>query len=179
LVLAICLDKFYVVGYFNKAADEVRKRENSQLLKQNDSRLKGTKYEWLKGESNVDNRTRKWFTALKHSTLKTARAWGIKETARALWNFKYIGAAERGWKHLMSWMCRSQLTPMRKLYKSIKRHLWAILNTVRLRVSNGYAESNNARIQEIKKLACGFRNARNFKYAIYFHCGELDMSPVV
>ena len=34
-----------------------------------------------------------------------------------------------------------------------------------------------AKIQAIKKMACGFRNRENFKTAIYFHCGGLDLYP--
>jgi len=31
----------------------------------------------------------------------------------------------------------------------------------------------------VKKMACGFRNTENFKTAIYFHLGGLDMRPTV
>jgi len=35
----------------------------------------------------------------------------------------------------------------------------------------------NAKIQWIKYTARGFRNRENFKTAIYFHCGALDLYP--
>jgi hypothetical protein len=38
-------------------------------------------------------------------------------------------------------------------------------------------ESINSKIQWIKYTALGFRNVENFKNAIYFHCGGLDLSP--
>ena len=45
------------------------------------------------------------------------------------------------------------------------------------RVTNAVSEGINSAIQTIKKRAFGFRNPRNFKTAIYFHCGGLDLYP--
>jgi hypothetical protein len=28
-------------------------------------------------------------------------------------------------------------------------------------------------------MACGFRNREHFKIAIYFHCGGLDLYPII
>ncbi len=74
-------------------------------------------------------------------------------------------------------MKRSRLKPMIELAQSIEKHLWMIINAIRLKASSGCAEGNNSRIQKIKKMACGFRNTTNFKYAIYFHFGQLDLMP--
>jgi len=38
-------------------------------------------------------------------------------------------------------------------------------------------ESINSEIQWVKYTARGFRNFENFKNAIYFHCGGLDLLP--
>jgi transposase len=39
------------------------------------------------------------------------------------------------------------------------------------------SEGLNSKIQTIKKRAYRFRNKENFKTAIYFHCGGLDLYP--
>ncbi|HEX9744219.1 MAG TPA: transposase [bacterium] len=39
------------------------------------------------------------------------------------------------------------------------------------------AESLNSRIAAVKLRACGFRNVENFRTAIYFYCGGLEMYP--
>jgi transposase len=175
----ICLDRFHVAGYFGVALNAVRKQEHRDLLKMGDDSLTGTKYQWLSTSANIDNRSRRGFMEIAHSALKTARAWAMKETAHGLWQYLYVGAAEREWKRLMGWMSRSKLQPMIKLAKSLRKYLWMILNAIRLQVNSGCAEGNNSRIQKIKKMACGFRNTENFKYAIYFHLGGLDMMPKV
>jgi len=36
----------------------------------------------------------------------------------------------------------------------------------------------NATIQWVKKTAQGFRNVEDFKTAIYFHCGDLNLYPL-
>ena len=173
----LCLDRFHVAGYFGEAMNEVRKSEHRELLADGDETLKGLKYDLLKTSANIDNRSRRGFLEIARSTLKTARAWAIKETAHLLWKFLYVGAAKRGWERPSGWMKRSRLKPMMELARSIEKHLWMILNAIRLKVNSGCAESNNSRIQKVKKMACGFRNTENFKNAIYFHLGGLDMMP--
>jgi transposase len=44
-------------------------------------------------------------------------------------------------------------------------------------VTNATGESINAKIQWVKYSARGFRNKNNFRVAILFHCGGLDLAP--
>jgi transposase len=173
----LCLDKFHVAGYFGDALNDVRKQEHRELMSNGDESLKGTKFDWLRSSGNLDNRSRRSFMEIARSSLKTARAWAIKETARGLWEYLYIGAATKAWKQLLRWMKLSRLQPMIDLAQSLSKHIQMILNAVRLQANSGCAEGNNSRIQKIKKIACGFRNSENFKYAIYFKLGGLDLFP--
>ena len=59
----------------------------------------------------------------------------------------------------------------------IRKHLAGIINAIVLGVTNAGAESINAKIQRVKRMACGFRNRERFRTAIYFHCGGLDLLP--
>ncbi len=59
----------------------------------------------------------------------------------------------------------------------IRDHLWGIVNAVTQGVSNALSESINAKIQRVKKMACGFRNRDRFRNAILFHLGGLDLYP--
>ncbi len=69
---------------------------------------------------------------------------------------------------------RCRLQPMKKAAKTIKNHLYGILNAIVLKVSNGPAERINIRIKTIKVRARGFRNRDRFVDAIYVHLGGLD-----
>jgi len=50
-----------------------------------DDRLAGTRYDWLRNPASIEPKDRKEFSDLRNSELKTARAWALKETARALY----------------------------------------------------------------------------------------------
>lgn len=175
----ICFDRFHVAGFFGKAVDQVRKRECRDLKAEGDESLKGTKYDWLRNGNNIDGRSRRRFTELTRQNLKTARAWAIKETASRLWDYTSETWAGKAWRSLFGWMWRSRLSPMVDLARSLKRHFYGIMNAIMLGIDNGMAESINSKIQKVKKMACGFRNAGRFRNAIMFHFGGLDLYPAL
>jgi len=94
-----------------------------------------------------------------------------------LWDYVRRGPAEKAWKTWLAWAFRCRLKPMRKVAKSIRSHLWGILNAIMHRATNAKAEAINSRIQWLKKRACGYRNRKRFRNAIYFHQGGLDLHP--
>jgi len=57
----------------------------------------------------------------------------------------------------------------------MKRHLAGILAHLRHGYTNALTEGLDSKIQEIKYDAHGYRNRDNFRMAILFHCGALDM----
>jgi transposase len=176
----ISFDRFHVAGCINKAVDEVRKKEHRELRNEGSDRLKGTKYRWLMGRDRrreLRTDVRRAFNQLIRSALKTARAWALKETANGLWSYRSRTWAEKAWKLWITRALRSRLEPVRKAARTIREHLWGILNAVLLAASNATAESLNARIQKIKAQACGFRNRDRFRTAILFHLGGLDLYP--
>ncbi len=88
----IAFDRFHVSQYLGKAVDQVRRQEHRQLMRQGDERMKGSKYQWLRNRGSMDWHQQRSFTALRQSSLKTARAWAIKEIATRLWDYRsYLG----------------------------------------------------------------------------------------
>ena len=75
------------------------------------------------------------------------------------------------------WARRSQLQPIKKAALMIKRHLENVLTYLKIPITNAMAEAVNSKIQWIKYTARGFRNRENFKIAILFHCGKLQLYP--
>ena len=49
---------------------------------------------------------------------------------------------------------------------------------LRLYSTNAVTEGFNSKIQSIKANARGFRNFQNYRIAILFHCGKLDLQPL-
>jgi len=173
----IAFDKFHVAKYLGEAVDKVRKQEHKALMSEGWEDLKGSKYDWLTNVGNLSRKRQRSFKLLRASTLKTARAWAIKDLAMRLWNYVSRTWAEKRWKQWLSWAIRCRLEPVKKVAKTIKEHLWGILNAIILKVNNGAAESINSRIKSIKIRSRGFRNKTRYKYVIEFHLGGLDLYP--
>jgi transposase len=58
------------------------------------------------------------------------------------------------------------------------RECWAgVMNAASRNVTNARSEGMNAKIQWIKRMACGYRSRPRFHNAIYFHLGGLDLYP--
>ena len=158
------------------AVNKVRREENKELREDGDDRLVGTRYLWLTNPDNMsDDVWNHAFKRLRCSLLRTARAWALKEGAMSLWSYKTLGWARRAWQRWMAWASRCRLQPIIDAAKTIRRHLWGILNAVVTGATNATAESINAGIQRIKRRACGYRNRQSFRTAIYFHFGSLEM----
>lgn len=85
------------------------------------------------------------------------------------WALKYF----RRW---YTWAVRSRLAPMIRVARMMQHYLSGILAYLRHRYTNALTEALNAKIQEIKYRAQGYRNRENFRLAILFHCGGLDVN---
>jgi len=170
-------DRFHIMQHVGKGVDQVRKQENKDLSEQGDDRLKRSKYLWLYSAENMPDAARERFDQIKNDNLKTARAWALKESLRELWGHDSMETAKRFWKHWYFWATHSCLAPMIDKAKLLARHLPNILTYFTHRITNAVAEGLNSKIATIQKRACGFRNRDNFKTAVYFHCGGLDLYP--
>ncbi len=174
----IVYDKFHVAKHLGEGVDQVRRSENKILKASGDERLVGTKYDWLRHpDSFRDNASYRAFCKLRLSNLKTSKAWAMKEQAMVLWDYKYVGVARKHFEYWYRWVIRSRLKPMIKKAKMLKNRIENILTYLKLGITNAASESLNAKVQWVKYTARGFRNIENFKTAIYFHCGGLDLSP--
>jgi transposase len=177
----IVFDRFHIIGHINDAVDKVRRRENKQLRADGDDRLVGSKHLWLYGEENLPDdypvEVRMAFAKLRDSNLKTARAWALKESLRELWDQRSRAAGERWWKAWYAWAIRSQLEPVKKVARMIKRHLSGVLSYFKHRITNAGSEAINSVVQMLKKRAFGFRSFENFRTAVLFRCGGLDLYP--
>jgi transposase len=173
----IVFDKFHIAKHLGEAVDRVRRREHKTLRAVGDDRLAGTRYDWLRHPAAMEPKDRQEFAVLRNSNLKTARAWALKETGMALFEYYYERPARKHFRWWHGWAVRSRLKPMIEVARMLKRRLENIITYLRHRITNAASESINSKIQWVKYTARGFRNKKNFQTAIYFHCGGLDMAP--
>lgn len=173
----IAFDKFHVAMHLNRAVDEVRRAENKVLRETGDDSLKQTKYLWLMHPDRLVDHHAERFHAAKETAVKTSRAWAIKELAMELWQYPDRAVARELFDYWYGWATRSQLAPIRRVAKMLKRHLRGVLNAIVTGITNARSEGINARIQWLKATARGYRNRERFRNAILFHLGGLDLYP--
>jgi transposase len=173
----IAFDKFHVAGQLGAAVDKVRRREHKELSLFGPSPLTKTKYLWLRNPEDMTVEQSASLDALRQTSLKTARAWAIKEYGMSLWNYTRRAWVEKAWKRWLSWASRSRLDPIVKVGRTVRRHLDGIVNAIVHNVTNAVGEGINSCIQWIKYQARGFRNRTRFRAAIYFHLSGLDLYP--
>lgn len=173
---AIVIDKFHVAARLNKAVDQVRRAEHRELLTAGDDRLKGTQHLFRRSAATMKTDQREQLGYFTRLSFKVARAWQRCEMARQLWSLTDRETAMVGWRKWLKSARLSRLTPLRKAAETVEEHLEWIVNASTTGLSNGRAESTNARIQTLKRQAHGFRNINNFCDAIMFRYGGLDLS---
>lgn len=173
-------DKFHCAKYLNEAVDKVRKLEHKDfLVEHGTSPLTKTKYLWMKNPANWSDQQRITFSELKNSGLKVARAWAMKELFSEFWNYHYTASSLKFFNRWFVWATHSKLQPMIDVARLLKRHLPGLLAYTRHRITNASAEGFNSKIQMIKSIARGFRSFPNYRAAILFHCGRLNLYPLV
>ena len=111
--------------------------------------------------------------------MKVSRAWAIREAFAPFWNYHYTGPARKFFDRGYFWATHSRLLPIIQAAKTLKRHLPGLLAYTKHRITNATAEGTNGKIQLIKANARGYRNFAQYRMAILFHCGGLDLYPSV
>ena len=171
-------DPFHIMKMCNQAVDEVRRDEALAGVRTVRESLKKTRQMWLWGEENLPGHYANRFAALKESSLKTARAWRVKELWR---NFKNCGGIAEGLDFFKRWYrlaMDTRLAPVKRLARSLKEHVASIATYLKYRFCNAFAEGVNSRIQLLIQKSCGYRNRARLKTDILFHFGGLDLYPV-
>jgi transposase len=110
-------------------------------------------------------------------SLATGRAWSYKELLRDLWAQENEGKAKSYFHDWYQRVIRTKMAPMKKLAKSLKERIDNIVTYCTHGITNAFAEGINSKIMSIKRRADGYRNIENFKKAILFYCGGLDLYP--
>ena len=174
---AVVHDKFHLSAILGKAVDQVRRGEHRELQRAGDERLTGSKYLWLMDPSKFTPAQEEDFLALLDEKLKAGRAWALKEALVEFWKCEEAGAAALFFARWHGRVKRSRLEPMKAAADTLKRHLKNILTYFQHRITNAAAEGLNSMIQSIKANARGFRAFANYRTAILFYLGKLDLFP--
>ena len=186
---AISYDRYHVVALANKAMDEVRRNEmrtasaevrqavgtaDKKTLKQLLWGMRKNPQDWTPGQCEAMH----W---LQRSTLKSARAWRLKQALRLVYA-DAVGSnspevARAALKKWMSWASRSRLEPFKQLGKTLRQHFDGVVRGMLDGRSNAFVEAMNGLLQQTKVAARGFRIVDNFIAIAYLRMSKLKHLP--
>jgi transposase len=164
----LTFDPFHVIKLMNEAVNKVWRAERVGR-----EELKKTRMMWLKNPENHTPTEAERFQLLKDTTLKSARAYRIREQLQCLYDEQPDTAAVF-FKRWYSWATHSRLEPVIKVAKTLKAHQDGILRHLKSGLSNGLLEGFNSLIQAAKARARGFRSPEKMATIIYLLLAKLD-----
>ncbi|GHT20883.1 hypothetical protein AGMMS4957_08880 [Bacteroidia bacterium] len=71
----------------------------------------------------------------------------------------------------------AQIKEINEVVDMFERHKIGIINAMKTGANNARAERLNGAIQELKTIGRGYRNTANFRTAILFFNGDLELFP--
>ena len=185
----ISYDRFHVVALANTAMDEVRRQEmrtsiqtvretngfqDKKTLRQLFWGMRKNPSQWTHGQISAMH----W---LQRSTLKSARAWRLKQGLRLVYSQAVNANSEEFAKQALikwlSWAKRSRLEPFKRLAATIRSHFDGVVRGMLDGRSNAYVEAMNGLLQQTKIAARGFRNIGNFITIAYLLMSKLKHLP--
>ena len=174
------LDKFHIVAKLHDAVDEVRRDEATQMAKEGyEPILKRSRYCLLKRPENLTpNQQLKLKDVLQYN-LKSVRAYQLKESFRALWDYESIRWARWYWKKWNTRAMKSRLEPVKKFVRTIRAHEDLIFNywEARRQFTSGVVEGLNRKVNVVTRKAYGFRSEKVYKTALFHTLGGLPEPP--
>ncbi len=165
-------DRFHLVKYLNEAIDKVRRREVKTHAE-----LKESRYVFLKNQNNLTEKQRIKFEELSKANYEVSKAWRVKENFRDIFGCQNLNEATTLMIHWISSSIRTQIKEIIKVVEMFKNHIIGVTNAMVESFSNAMAERLNGKIQEIKTCGRGYRKFENFRNAILFFNGGLNLYP--
>jgi len=180
------LDRFHIVANLNKALDEVRAAEARKLKAEGYTEtLKHTKYCFAKNPENLTGKQKARLKDVLKLDLRSVRAYLLKESFQMLWRYDSPRWARWFLKKWCFKAARSQLGPIKRFVKSVRRHEDLIVNYFEAKkaLSSGIVEglnrnvnlatSTEERMRRHPDKAYGFRTYKALEVCLYHNLGDL------
>ena len=196
----LCLDHFHVVKWVQDVLEKVKGRyvteakkemnkakqqrqpgrpQNGEMVKTPEEEtyktIKNSKYVLLRNQENLtEAQTAKLRMILLNNPV-LARAYRLKELLREILKLSSEEVEEyiTKWRH-KAWT--SRIPEFVEFQKKLKKHMPAILATVRHRLSNARIEAINNKIKLIQRTVYGFKNINNLFAMIMLQCGNYNVT---
>lgn len=137
--------------------------------------LTHTKYCFLKNEKNLTEKQETKLVEILQYDLKSVRAFLLKESFQAFWQYRSPYWAEWYLKKWCTRAMRSRLTPIKDFVKTICNHQPLIMNWFKAKkaFSSGTVEGLNRKINLVTRKSYGFRSYKVLQIALFHTMGKL------
>jgi transposase len=170
------LDRFHLMKKLGEAIDEVRAAE-ARRLKQDgyEPVLKHSRWCLLKRPENRTQQQTVKLAELLQYNLKSVRAHLHREDFQRFWEYHSPAWAGRFLDEWTSRVMRSQLEPMKRVARSLRKHRELLLNWFRAKgtISAGTVEGFNNKAKLAMRKSYGFKAYDTIKLALYHQLGNL------
>ena len=168
----IIYDRFHIMKLYNEKLSRLRRDLQREYKNLPESKvLKGTRWLLLKNPENLDKQPGKHEKQRLNKALKIneplAKAYYLKDALREFWRQE---SREKASAHIKQWIkdaLDTKISPIMTFAKTIKGHLFGLLNWFDYPISTGPLEGTNNKIKTLQRKAYGFRDREFFKLKIY------------
>ena len=174
------LDRFHIMKKFNEAIDDVRREEVKKLEKKEKKNvLHHGRWLLLKSPKNLSEKQSTKISTLLKINLDSIKAYLLREEFQKFWLYKRKGWADKFLEDWATKSMQSDLAPMKKVAKTLRRHKGLILNwfCVPGGLSSGPVEGLNAKAKVTMRKSYGFKTLGCLKIALYHTLGSLPDPP--
>lgn len=170
------LDRFHIMKQLGEAIDDVRAGE-ARRLKQDgyEPLLKHSRWCLLKRPENLtDQQTVKLAELLRYN-LQSVRAYLHREDFQRFWQYQSPAWASKFLDEWCTRVMRSQLEPLKKVARSLRKHRSLLLNWFHAKgtISAGIVEGFNNKAKLTMRKSYGFREYETIELALYHQLGNL------
>jgi len=171
----IIYDRFHLEQLLSKSLDTIRKQEQAE-----NKVLRKSKYLWLRNHVSLTKKQadRIHYLSIHYLSItfpNLGRAYQLKKQFKEIYNNAEPADALVALSEWIDLAEKSKLAPFKTFINTLKAHWSGIVTYFHTRITSGFAERVNLKIQEIKRIAKGYRNLNNYITMIYFHCGGLNL----
>jgi transposase len=164
-------DRFHLVKKLNEAIDTIRRAEQKQFKEA----LKHSRYLWLRNASKLSQKQQQRLDLLKEAFPNLGQAYRLKELFREVFDAAQFIKRLKPLNEWIKMAWDSGIKPIQEFVNMLHDHWYGIKTYFKRLANNAFAEGVNLKIQEIKRIARGYRNPHNFILMIYFKLGGLDL----
>jgi transposase len=165
-------DRFHLIKYLNDAIDKVRRRE----VKQHEE-LKNSRFVLLKNQANLTDKQQIVFEHIQAANYQVSKAWRVREDFKDIFGSPTMTEALTLFVKWGASVLNTNIKEVIKVAKMFNNHIKGVCNALTQSFSNAMAERLNGKIQEIKTVGRGYRTFKNFRSAILFFHGGLNLYP--